>query len=66
MKNSEAAIRSSHQNSPRPVALLKKRLLHRCFPVNFVKFLRTPFLQNTFGQLLLKIARRHKKKTFLD
>ena len=27
---------------------LKKRLWHRCFPVNFVKFLRTPFLQNTF------------------
>ena len=23
--------------------LLKKRLWHRCFPVNFVKFLRTPF-----------------------
>ena len=21
-----------------------------CFPVNFVKFLRTPFLQNTFGR----------------
>ena len=26
--------------------LLKKRLWHRCFPVNFAKFLRTPFLQN--------------------
>ena len=24
--------------------LLKKRLLHRCFPVNFTKFLRTPLL----------------------
>ena len=23
--------------------LLKKRLWHRCFPVNFGKFLRTPF-----------------------
>ena len=31
----------------RPATLLKKRLWHRCFPVNFVKFLRTPFLQNT-------------------
>ena len=30
-------------------ALLKKGLWHRCFPVNFVKFLRTPFLQNTTG-----------------
>ena len=24
-----------------------------CFPVNFVKFLRTPFLQSTSGELLL-------------
>ena len=38
----------------RPVAKsVKKRLQHRCFPVNFVKFLKTPFLQNTSGQLLL-------------
>ena len=37
----------------RPATLLKKRLWHRCFPVNFVKFLRTPFLQNTSGWLLL-------------
>ena len=34
----------------RPATLLKKRLWHMCFPVNFVKFLRTPFLQNTSGQ----------------
>ena len=27
----------------RPATLLKKRLWHRCFPVNFVKFLRRPF-----------------------
>ena len=27
----------------RPATLLKKRLWHRCFPVNFVEFLRTPF-----------------------
>ena len=29
----------------RPATLLKKRLWHSCFPVNFAKFLRTPFLQ---------------------
>ena len=29
----------------RPVTLLKQRLCHRCFPVNLVKFLRTPFLR---------------------
>ena len=37
----------------RSATLLKKRLWHRCFSVNFVKFLRTPFLQNTLGRLLL-------------
>ena len=39
----------------RPATLLKKRLWHRCFPVNFAKLLRTPFLQNTSGRLLLNI-----------
>ena len=33
----------------RLTTLLKKRLLHRCFPANFAKFLRTPLLQNTSG-----------------
>ena len=28
----------------RPITLLKKGLQYRCFSVNFVKFLRTPFL----------------------
>ena len=28
----------------KPATLLKKRLWRRCFPVNFVKFLRTAFL----------------------
>ena len=36
----------------RPATLLKKRLWHRCFRVNFAKFPRTPFLQNAFGRLL--------------
>ena len=40
----------------RPATLLKKRLWHRCFPVNFVKFLRTPFLGNTSGWLLLLLV----------
>ena len=39
----------------KPATLLKKRLWHRCFAVNFVKFLRTPFLQNSSGRLLLSI-----------
>ena len=33
--------------------VLKKRLWRRCFPVNFVKYLRTHFLQNTYGRMLL-------------
>ena len=33
--------------------LLRKRLCRRCFPVNFAKFLRTPFLQSTSRRLLL-------------
>ena len=33
----------------RPATLLKKRLWHKCFPVNFAKFLKAPFLQNTSG-----------------
>ena len=33
---------------------LIKRLQHRCFPVNFAKFLRTPIMQNICKQLLLK------------
>ena len=28
----------------RPATLFKKRLWHRCFPVKFVKILRTPFI----------------------
>ena len=36
----------------RPSTLLKKRLWHRCFPISFAKFLRTPFIENTYGRLL--------------
>ena len=35
----------------RPTTLLKMILQQRCFPVNFVKCLRTLFLQNTSRQL---------------
>ena len=38
----------------RPATLLKMRLWHRCFPVKFAKFLRTVFLQNTSGRILLR------------
>ena len=35
--------------------LFKKRLWHRCFPVNFVKFLRTPFFIEHLWWLLLRL-----------
>ena len=38
-----------------PAMLLKKGLWHRCSPVNFTKFLRTPFFQSTSGRLLLSL-----------
>ena len=43
-----------------PATLLKKRLWHRCFPVNFAKSLGTPFLQNTSGRLLLKLTAKSR------
>ena len=36
--------------------LLKKRLWHRCFPVNFMKFLRTPFFIERLWWLLLFVV----------
>ena len=40
----------------RPATSLKKRLWHRCFPVNFVKFLRAPFLIEHLRWLLPETA----------
>ena len=39
----------------RPATLLKKRLWHRCFPINFAKFPRTPFLTEHLRWLPLKL-----------
>ena len=44
-----------HRKTPVPCSFIKKRLWHRCFPENFAKFLRIPFLQN-------KKKKREKKK----
>ena len=38
---------------PARTVLLIKRLQRRCFPVNFAKFSKTHFIQNTSGRLLL-------------
>ena len=39
----------THFSPVRPATLLKKSLWHRCFPVNFAKFLRTPFFTEHLG-----------------
>ena len=44
----------------RPATLLKKRLWRWCFPVNFVKFLRTPFFTEHLQRLLLEVV-THKE-----
>ena len=63
----QRAIRSSHQRCSVRKGVLRNfanfrgkhlcqvlsGLWHRCIPVNFAKFLKTPFSQNTSGQLLL-------------
>ena len=44
----------------RPATLLKKRLSHRRFPVNFAKFLRTPLLTEHLWWLILNEERHDK------
>ena len=39
----------------RPATLLKKRLWHRCFPVNFDRFFKIPVWRKTSGRLLLNL-----------
>ena len=38
---------------------------HRCFPVNFAKFLRTPLLQNSLGPLLLFIVLTYSSSSLI-
>ena len=47
----------------RPATLLKKRLWYRCFPVNFVKFIRTTFVTENLRWLLLPGPTLHKEIT---
>ena len=44
---------------------IKKRLQHRCSPVNIAKFLRTPFLNNICKRLVLQPPEVFYKKKFL-
>ena len=51
--SNSSKVSISRSSRLRPATLLKKRLCHRCFPVNFVKFLRTPFFTEHLWWLLL-------------
>ena len=42
----------------RPATLLKKRLWHRCFPVNFAKFLGIPFFTEHVRTIASSFIRR--------
>ena len=44
---------------------IKKRLWHRCFSVDFAKFQRTPFLQNTCGCCFWKMLRVFQLDTLI-
>ena len=47
-------LHDSQENTcARASFLIKLQALRRCFPVNFTKILRTPFLQNTSGRVPL-------------
>ena len=50
-------------------SFLKNILWYRCFPVNFAKYLRTPFWQNSSGWLLLlrdyfTLRNKYSQRTF--
>ena len=45
----------------RPATLLKKRPWHRCFPVNFVEFLRTVFFTEHVWRLLLNLTKENAR-----
>ena len=56
-------IEISENTKKKPATLLKKRLWHRCFLVNFAEFLRITFVQNTSGRLLLNKGMLRLRKT---
>ena len=48
------------------VTLLKKRLWHKCFPVNFALFLKARFLQKISGRLLLLVSQPREMNQILE
>ena len=43
-----------------PATILKKRIWHRCFPVNLANYLRTPFSTKHICWLLLVFLKKHE------
>ena len=54
MLERKCLIDNKEQNQSPGGVLLKKRLQHRCLPVNFAKFQRAPFFIEHLQWLLLK------------
>ena len=50
----------------RPATLLKKSPWHRCFPVNFAEFLRTPSFTEHLWWLLLSIAMINIERSYAN
>ena len=50
---------------PKPAILLEKRLWHRCFRLNFAKFLRTAVLKEHLRWLLLALLTCNLQALFL-
>ena len=48
----------------RPATLLKKRLLHSCFFVNFAKFLKAPFVTEHIWWLVLYLSSIFSTRSF--
>ena len=63
----EAVVQSC--SVKRPATLLKKRLWHRCFPVNVVRFLRAPIFTEHLWWLLLQwlsLIRKNRKNALIN
>ena len=63
----EAVVQSC--SVKRPATLLKKRLWHRCFPKNFVRFLRAPIFTEHLWWLLLQwlsLIRKNRKNALIN
>ena len=51
-------LQYSQENTCVGVSFIKRRVQHRCFPVNIAKCLRTPILKNSYEWRLLRLILR--------